>query len=61
MAIDDRRVIEIVRTHTSIPKSRLPNMKDYDLWLTAQEAVDYGVADEIGDFSPPRGAVLFNL
>jgi ATP-dependent protease ClpP protease subunit len=32
-----------------------------DLWLSAEEAVKYGLATEIADFAPPKGEQLFYL
>lgn len=62
LSIDDRRTEEIVRSTTTIPAERFAKMdENYDLWLTAQEALEYGVIDEIAEFSPPEGTTIYNI
>lgn len=61
LALDDRRTEAIIRAHTTIPEAKWTRLNDYDLWLSAAEAVEYGVADEIAEFSPPGGVMLFNI
>jgi ATP-dependent Clp protease protease subunit len=56
--LDDRRTEEIIRACTTIPDERLAYMNNYDLWLNANEAVEYGIAQEKGEFSPPFGAII---
>lgn len=51
----------ILRAHIKMPIDRWDHMKNYDLYLTAQQAVEYKIADGIGDFSPPLGAKIFSL
>lgn len=61
VALDDRRSDAIRAEHTRIPAERLALLDKYDLFITAQEAVEYGMAQEIAEFSPPTGGKLYNI
>jgi ATP-dependent protease ClpP protease subunit len=38
---------EFYKKHTKIPMKKLDEILKKDLWLTAQECVDFGLVDEI--------------
>jgi ATP-dependent Clp protease, protease subunit len=59
--LDDSRTEAILRQHLRLPADRWEQLGQRDLIFGAQEAVDFGFADEIGDFSPPPGAKVFNI
>ena len=61
LALDDSRMEEILRSHITMPADKWEIHKHADLFLTAQDALSYGIIDEIADFAPPLGATLFNV
>jgi hypothetical protein len=40
---------------------RCSNLNHNDLWFSPEDAVKYGIADEITEFSPPQGTQLYSL
>lgn len=38
---------EIIATHSGNPIERIRKDSDRDYWMTAQEALDYGMIDEV--------------
>jgi ATP-dependent Clp protease protease subunit len=60
LTIDDARVEEILRTHLRLPEELWTQFSYHDVYLTGTDAVEYGMADEIGEFSPPAGAKVLN-
>jgi ATP-dependent Clp protease, protease subunit len=60
LTIDDARVEEILRTHLRLPEELWTQFSYHDVYLTGSDAVSYGMADEIGEFSPPAGARVLN-
>jgi ATP-dependent Clp protease protease subunit len=61
LALDDERTEAILREHVKFPEEMWAAMHYHDLHLSAQEAVEYGIADEISDFGPPAGTQIFNI
>jgi ATP-dependent Clp protease protease subunit len=59
--IDDERTEAILRKHVAFPDETWMTIQFHDVYLTAAEAVQYGIADEIADFSPPSGVQIYNL
>ena len=59
--LDDQRTEAILRAHLSLPEDLWEVHKVADLWLSAAEAVEYGMANEIADFAPPKGVRLFAI
>lgn len=51
----------ILRTHVNIPKEKWSHFDHNDLWFSAEDAVKFGIADEIADFVPPSGAKIFSV
>jgi ATP-dependent protease ClpP protease subunit len=60
LAIDDTRMEEILRTHLKLPEDLWTQFRFHDVYLTGSDAVAYGMADEIGEFSPPAGVKVLN-
>jgi ATP-dependent Clp protease protease subunit len=58
--LDDERTEAILRKHLVMPDEKWAAL-EHNLWLTAKDAVKYGVADEIAEFAPPLGTRLFKL
>ena len=61
VALDDERTETILRAHLKLPDDLWDVHKVADLWLSAEEAIKYGLATEIADFAPPKGTQLFLL
>lgn len=61
LALDDDRTEAILRAHVNFPAELWTEMQYHDLHLSAEEAVMYGIAEEIADFGPPTGTQVFNL
>jgi ATP-dependent Clp protease protease subunit len=61
VGMDDRRTEEILREHIKMGEDKWMHLDHSDLWFTAQEAVDCGIADKIGDFAPPAGGLMWNI
>jgi hypothetical protein len=51
----------ILKEHLTLPKALWTKHKHHDLYLTAAEAVRYGLAEEIANFAPPFGAKIFSI
>jgi ATP-dependent Clp protease, protease subunit len=60
VAMDDRRTEEILRTHITMGDDKWSRLDRSDLWFSAQDAMDFGIANEIGEFAPPMGAEMYN-
>jgi ATP-dependent Clp protease protease subunit len=61
LSVDDQRTEAILRQHLNLSGEQWQLHDTSDLWLTAQEALACGLADEIADFSPPPGTMVFNV
>jgi ATP-dependent Clp protease, protease subunit len=59
VSLDDRRTEAILRRHINMPTEKWAKLDHIDLWFTAQEAVEAGIADEIADFAPPVGSQIY--
>jgi ATP-dependent Clp protease protease subunit len=61
VTLDDERTEAILREHIKLSDEKWAVHRAADLWLSAKEAVECNLADEIGDFSPPVGTQVYNL
>jgi ATP-dependent Clp protease, protease subunit len=61
MLIDDDRTESILKMHTKIPKDKWDLHKFADVWFSAKEAIEFGIADSIAEFSPPQGTQIYNV
>lgn len=59
--LNDHLTEVILRTHIKMPAEKWAQLDNNDLFLTAEEAVEYGFADEIAEFSPPSAARIWSL
>lgn len=57
----DRNMEEILREHIDMPAEKWSALDEDDLWLSAENAVKYGIADEIADFAPRVGTKIFTI
>ena len=55
-----KELYEIIATHSGQKFSKVEKDSDRDYWMTAQEAKDYGMVDEVLDRNPRKAADLDN-
>jgi ATP-dependent Clp protease protease subunit len=60
LAMDDARIDEILRTHLRLPEELWTQFNYHDVFLSGADAVKYGMADEVAEFSPPVGIKVLN-
>jgi ATP-dependent protease ClpP protease subunit len=60
-ALDDTRTEAILRDRTKLSEDHWKEIEYHDLTLSAKEAVEVGIADEIAEFAPPIGTQIYNL
>lgn len=60
-AIEDARTEAIVRSALTLSAEQWALLQHHDLNLTAQQAVEAGLADEIAEFAPPAGTQVFAI
>lgn len=61
LILDDERTEGILRQHVKLPDELWGQLQFHDIYLSGKEAVDFGIATELGEFEPPAGAQVFNL
>jgi ATP-dependent Clp protease, protease subunit len=57
----DKTAEAILREHIHMPANRWAHFSRNDLWFSAEQAVKYGIAHEIGDFAAPADAKIWTL
>jgi ATP-dependent Clp protease, protease subunit len=57
----DETAEAILREHINMPANRWAHFSRNDLWFSAEQAVKYGIAHEIGDFVAPADAKIWTL
>lgn len=60
LSIDDARIEVILREHLGLPDELWTQFLFHDVFLSGEDAVKYGMADEIAEFSPPPGVNILN-
>ncbi|QAU34933.1 ATP-dependent Clp protease proteolytic subunit [Janthinobacterium sp. 17J80-10] len=61
LMVDDDRIERILKQYIRMPEEKWEVHRYVDLFITAEEALVFGVIDEIADFKPPPGAKLINI
>lgn len=61
LVLDDQRVEAIAREHIKFPPELWAALEHHDVYVSGEEAVQFGIADEIKEFAPPAGTQVFNL
>lgn len=59
--LDDERTETILKERLTLPVEKWDHFEKDDLYFSAEEAVKYGIAEKIGDFSPPFGQQIYNI
>ncbi|MEO6982206.1 MAG: ATP-dependent Clp protease proteolytic subunit [Edaphobacter sp.] len=60
LSIDDARIEVILREHLGLPDELWNQFLFHDVFLSGEDAIKYGMADEIAEFSPPPGVNILN-
>ncbi len=60
LTMEDARIEKILRDHLTLPEELWTQFNYHDVFLSGTDAVEYGMADEIGEFSPPVGVNVLN-
>jgi ATP-dependent Clp protease, protease subunit len=58
---DEERTENILRERTRIPEDILSARRNRDVFLSAQDALGYGLVDEISEFTLPAGNQIFQV
>jgi ATP-dependent Clp protease protease subunit len=58
--MDDARIEGILRARLRLPEEIWTQFLYHDVYLSGDDAVKYGMADEIAEFSPPPGVNILN-
>jgi ATP-dependent Clp protease protease subunit len=58
---DEERTEAILRERTKIPDDILTARRQGDVFMTAQQAFDYGLVHEVREFSLPAGNQIFQI
>jgi len=62
LVLEDARVESILRESITLPADEeWSNLDKYDFFFSGEEAVDIGLAHEIGEFSPPAGTQVWHF
>ena len=61
LTLDDSRTESILREHIKLPEDEWAALDNQDVFFSGEEAVKIGIADEIGEFSPPLGTRIYNV
>ena len=61
LVLDDQRTEAIVRSHVNFPSELWDALTHHDVYVSGDEAVQFGIADEIGEFAPPTGTQVYNV
>jgi ATP-dependent protease ClpP protease subunit len=61
LVLDDERTETIIREHVHFPPKLWKKIDHHDIYISGEEAVAFGIADEITEFAPPAGVQVFNI
>jgi ATP-dependent protease ClpP protease subunit len=61
LVLDDERTEAIVREHVKFPPELWAQIEHHDIYVSGGEAVKFGIATELSEFSPPPGVQVFNI
>jgi ATP-dependent Clp protease, protease subunit len=61
VVLDDKRTETILRSHVRLSPEEWAALDKHELWFSAEEAIKAGLADEIGEFGPPKGSQIYTI
>lgn len=60
LEVDDTRTTAIFRERLKLPTRIWEELDHRDVFITGEQAVEYKIADSIGEFAPPAGTKIYN-
>jgi ATP-dependent Clp protease, protease subunit len=61
LTLDDERTESALREHINLTEEEWATLDNQDVYFSGEEAIKNGIANEIGEFSPPRGSRLYTV
>lgn len=61
LLMDDTHLGNILRESSKLPKVFWDQLERCDVYFNSKQAIEWGIADSIGDFAPASGAPFFNV
>lgn len=62
LRLQDARIETIIKDHVSIPKNIWTrHANGEDVFISATDALSFGIIDDIHDFQPPLGSKIYNI
>jgi ATP-dependent Clp protease protease subunit len=61
LAKNDKDIDDILKNRINMPVAKWKQARRHQLEISAKEAVDFGLADEIGDWSVPEGKSILSF
>jgi len=61
LAKTDKDIDDILKTRIKMPPAKWKQARRVQLEISPQEAVDFGLADEVGDWSVPQGKSIISI
>lgn len=61
LAKNDKDIDDILKTRITMPATKWKQARRHQLEISAQEAIDFGLADEIGQWTVPQGKSVISL
>jgi ATP-dependent Clp protease protease subunit len=61
LILDDQRTQAILKQSIQMPDALWAEMSTHNLFLSADDALAYGLVTRIGNFAPPKGVRVFNV
>jgi ATP-dependent Clp protease protease subunit len=61
LAKNDKDIDDILQTRIKMPAAKWKQARRHQLEISVQEAIDFGLADEIGPWSVPQGQSIISL
>jgi len=61
LAKNDKDIDDILKTRIKMPAAKWKQARRHQLEISAEEAIDFGLADEIGQWSVPEGKSIISL
>lgn len=61
-AVTNDQITEaILREHVNMPAEKWSQLDHNDLFITAEESIKFGIADEVAEFAPPVGTRIYSI
>ena len=61
VVLDDKRTDAILRAHIKLSPEEWTALDKHELWFSAEEAIKAEIANEIGEFDPPKGTEIYTI